>query len=58
MQGSGTQLTIMDDAFVAELRERLAFLEARWLDTANGDDVDAQAVLDALRAEVAELADP
>ncbi len=58
MRASGAQLEIMDDGFLSEIRERLAFLEKRWLDTANERDVDAEAVLEALHQELAELAEP
>ena len=54
MRASGAHLEIVDDDLLTELRERLTFLEERWLDEANERGIDAEAVLEALRQEIAE----
>ena len=54
MRASGAHLEIMEDGLLTELRERLTFLEERWLDEANERGIDAEAVLEALRQEIAE----
>ena len=54
MRASGAHLEIMDDDLLRELRERLTFLEERWLDKASERGIDADAVLEALRQEIAE----
>ena len=54
MRASGAHLEIMEDGLLTELRERLTFLEERWLDEANERGIDGEAVLEALRQEIAE----
>ncbi len=54
MRAAGSQVIGMDDAFLAQVRDRLAPLEADWIERAVGREVDGTAALAALRREIAD----
>jgi len=53
MREAGTKTIEADPAFVAGLKEKLGFLEQRWIKKAEDKGVDGKAALDMLRAEAA-----
>ncbi|MBI1622427.1 TRAP transporter substrate-binding protein [Aquamicrobium zhengzhouense] len=55
MEAAGTQFLVADDAFVADLKEKLASMEASWIETADKTGIDGRAALEYFRAQVAEL---
>ncbi|MEC7763745.1 MAG: TRAP transporter substrate-binding protein [Pseudomonadota bacterium] len=57
MEEAGIETTIADEAFMAEVRERLAPLEAEWIESANEAGVDGAAALEMIRSEAASYAD-
>ncbi|MFC7703696.1 TRAP transporter substrate-binding protein [Plastorhodobacter daqingensis] len=53
MEADGVEMIVADEAFVSEARERLAALEAQWVDAAGRLGVDGAAALEMMRQEVA-----
>ncbi|MBW7849459.1 MAG: TRAP transporter substrate-binding protein [Rhodospirillales bacterium] len=55
IKAAGIEVSKLDDAAMAELKKRLAFAEAKWLDKAKERGVDGLAALSYMRAEIAKL---
>jgi TRAP-type C4-dicarboxylate transport system substrate-binding protein len=53
MREAGTKTIEADPAFVAGLKDKLGFLEQRWIKKAQDKGVDGKAALDMLRAQAA-----
>jgi TRAP-type C4-dicarboxylate transport system substrate-binding protein len=53
MQAAGTKTIVADGAFVSALKEKLAFLEERWIKKAGEKGVDSRQALDMLREQSA-----
>jgi TRAP-type C4-dicarboxylate transport system substrate-binding protein len=54
MKSVNTKITVADDAFLAELRKRLKFVEDKWIDVAKSKGIDGAAAIAFLRAQAAE----